>query len=113
MSKDIHWLVLVVIMFFAVAIPYSALNQPSGPVSEVVGVIETFGMVGKNSSVIASVRLNDNSLVQAVVPSGVMPLKGHVALVRVYQRTFSKTKTYEIYSAFPPAKSYQSFKRDA
>lgn len=100
----VHWLVVVVLLFFAVAIPYSALNQPSGPVAKAVGVIETFGMVGKKSSVIASVRLNDQSLVQATVAYGAMPLKGHVAYMRVFQSVITKTKTYEIYRTEPTAK---------
>ncbi len=97
-----HWLLWTVLLFFAVAIPYAALDQRGGSVSETVGVIESFGVVGKYSSVIAAVRLKDGSLVQAEVVPGATPLKGYIAYMRVYNRSFSNTKAYEIYRADSP-----------
>jgi hypothetical protein len=96
---EIHPLVLAVLIFFAIAIPYSALNQPSGPVGEVVGTIETSGAVGKGS-VITSVRLQDGTLVQAKMTTNATPRSGQVAYMRTYHRLISKEKTYEIYRTY-------------
>jgi hypothetical protein len=99
-EKD--WLLLIVITFFAFAIPYSTLNQPTGPVAEAVGIIEAFGTVGKGSSIIASVRLKDGTLIQAEATSKSMPLIGRIAHMRVYHRFISRAKVYQIYRTDTP-----------
>ena len=92
----IHPLVLAVLIFFAIAIPYSALNQPSGPIDEVVGTIEASGAVGKGS-VITSVRLQNGTLIQAKITTNTTPRLGQIAYIRTYHRLLSQEKTYEIY----------------
>jgi hypothetical protein len=99
---EIHPIVLVVFAFFAIAIPYSALNQPSGPIGEAVGTIETLGAAGKNNSIITSVRLQDGRLVQARMTKDTTPRRGQIAYMRTYHRLISKDITYEIYRTSNP-----------
>jgi hypothetical protein len=92
---EVHPLVLAVLIFFALAIPYSALNQPSGHVGEAVGIIETLSVTGKGH-IITSVRLKDGALVQATLATKITPTIGQTAHMRTYHRVISKEKTYEI-----------------
>ena len=104
-EHKIPWLLVTVLAFFAVAIPYSALNQPGGPVTEAVGIIETVGGVPSNvgpPGMIATVRLNDGTLVQANVLPGVGAQQNQIAHVRTFRRVFSGAQAYEVYRTEPP-----------
>ena len=94
------WLLIAVVAFFAVAIPYSLVNQPGGPMTEVVGVIESSGSVPSKVSpprYLATVRLKDGSLIQASVVVGCVALRGQVAHVRVMHRVVSGAEVYEVF----------------
>ena len=98
------WILFAVIAFFAIAIPYSLINQPGGPMTETVGVIESSGTVPSDigpPGVIATVRLKDGTLIQANVVSGGVALKGQVAHVHILRRVLSGAKAYEVYSTEP------------
>ena len=103
-KRKIPWLLFAVFAFFAVAIPYSALNQPGGPVTEAVGIIESSGSVPSDvgpPGVIATVRLKDGTLVQANVLPGVVTQQNHVAHVRILHRVLSGAQAYEVYRTEP------------
>ena len=109
---EVHPLVLAVLALFAIALPYSALNQPSGPIGEVVGTIETSGAVGKGS-VISSVRLQDGTLVQARITTNTTPRTGQLriyALIIVY---YPKKKLMKFIEPLMQTKHNPSLKRDA
>jgi len=98
------WLFVAVIAFFAIAIPYSLINQPGGPMTETVGIIESSGSVPSDvvpPSAIATVRLKDGTLIQANVVSGSVALRGQVAHVRILRRVLSGAKAYEVYRTEP------------
>lgn len=78
------------------------INQPTGPVGEVVGVIETYGLVGKDSSLVATVKLDGGELVQAEVLSGISASKGSTVHLRVYHRLISDTAYYEVFRTSAP-----------
>ena len=104
-ARNLPWLLFAIFAFFAVAIPYSALNQPGGPVTEAVGIIESSGSEPSDvgpPGVVATVRLTDGTLVQADVVSGVVAPKSHVAHVRIFQRVLSGAQAYEVYRTEPP-----------
>jgi len=89
----------------AIVLIYSALNQPAGPVTEAVGIIESWRLVESDSApprVIATVLLKDGARVQANVVRGVVALQGYVAHVRILRRLLSGGQTYEIYRTVPP-----------
>jgi hypothetical protein len=99
-KRKMSWLLVAVLVFFAVAILYSALNQPGGPVTEVVGIIETVGGVPSDvgpPGMIATVRLNDGSLIQANVLPGVSAQQSQVAYVHILRRVLSGAQSYEVY----------------
>lgn len=99
------WLLFAVLAFFAVAIPFSALNQPGGPVTEAKGVIQSFGSVPSDvgpPQVLATVRLEDGKLIQANVLPGRLAMRGQIAHVHIYRRVFFGAQSYEIYRTESP-----------
>jgi len=88
--------VLVLIAVFL----YFSFNLPSGAVTETVGIIESVGGIPKKygpTKIIASVRLNDGSIIQAHVLPGAIAQKERVAHIRILRRFLSGTKVYEVY----------------
>jgi hypothetical protein len=98
----ISWLVSAVSALLIIALfLFSSFNQPRGAITETVGLIESVGGVPKKhgpTKIIASVRLNDGSIIRAHVLSGVIAQKRRIAHVRVFRRFLSGTQVYEVYN---------------
>ena len=97
----------VVIAGVLIAIAWSALNQAGGPVQEVTGTIQSVGGLPSTgetgpSAQLASVRLADGTVVQAVIVDPALVRPGQVGKVRVYRRVFSGARAYEVIGVETP-----------
>jgi hypothetical protein len=100
-KRKILWLFSAVFALLIIALfLYSSFNKPSGAITETVGIIESVGGIPKEhgpTKIIASVRLNDGSIIQAHVLPGAIAQKERVAHIRILHRFLSGTKVYEVY----------------
>jgi hypothetical protein len=79
-----------------------SFDRPGGPVGEARGIVESVAYVQSKvglASQQASVRLDDGSLVQAIVVSPTPVRSGQAATMRIYRRVITGIKSYEIIGA--------------
>lgn len=76
-----------------------SLNQPGGPTSEVIGVVQTSGFIPGETNPpaqLVTVRLAEGAIVQAEVPRNIHVSPGQTARLRVYRRVITGTAAYEV-----------------
>lgn len=100
-KRKISWFFgAVFTLFIIAAFLYTAFNRPTGSLTYEVGIIESVGGIPKKygpTKILASVRLNDGSIIQAHVLPGAIAQKNRVAHIRILHRFLSGTKVYEVY----------------
>lgn len=85
-----------------VALIAVALDRSGGPIGEAKGVVESVAYVqSKVGPAVqrASVRLDDGSVVQAIVVGPTPVHSGQATTMRVYRRVITGLKNYEIIGA--------------
>lgn len=105
MSREPHqrverWLLGLVAVFFAVAIPYTLYNVPSQRVGEARGVVQTTrGLHGdtRPTTQVLTVKLASGEVVLAQTLPGIMADEGDTAFVRSYRRRLSGAISHEVY----------------
>ena len=106
-KKEIFSYVGLALTAFVVGIFIIAkVDQPGGPVVEVIGIIQSTGYIETDGPPrhVASIKLINGDVVQADIYPGIYVVAGNAARVNVYTRIISRVKAYKIERADTPNK---------
>ena len=95
-----RWLTAGVFLFFAVAIPYTALNTPIQLAGTSTGLVQsTRGLQGDTipTSQVLTIRLPSGEVLLAQTLPGVIANEGDTAHFRSYKKRFSGALSHQVY----------------
>ena len=99
-AKLERWLLALVTIFFAAAIPYTLYNSPAEQTGENRGVVQSTRGIQSDThptTQVLTIRLASGEVVLAQTLPGVMANEGDIAYMRSYRRRISGATSHQVY----------------